>query len=132
MKMLFRLFLIVIVISITIISYTTDFNQTIDKIIFILLCIFFISMLSITTEQIREKKSKPSTVLGFFYILCFFIIILSFLIWDYNRLHILWIIIVIYLLSLTQTALRIGFILFNIACSILRRPNVINENLNDD
>ncbi len=50
-----------------------------------------------------------------------------FLIFDINKLHIIWILILVYLLSLTKYAFRIGIILFNLMCLILKKQNVVND-----
>src|SRR5690606_20967686 len=92
----------------------------VGKIIFILVCIFFISGLSLAIKQISSQEAKPSTIIGFFNLLCFAIIIIVFLLFDINKLHIIWLLLLVFLLSRNKFAFQIGAVLFNMTCFLLR------------
>lgn len=99
----------------------------VGKIVFLLVCIFFISGSSLAIKQIISQEAKPSTLIGFFNLLCFFIIIIVFLLFDINKLHVIWILLLVFLLSRNKYAFQIGIVLFNITCFVLRKPNVVND-----
>jgi len=99
----------------------------IGKIVFILVCIIFVSGLSLAVKQIISQESKPRTIIGFFNLLCLFIIIISFLLFDLNKLHIIWILFLVFFFSRNKYAFQIGAILFNMTCFFLRKPNVVND-----
>jgi len=101
--------------------------EYVGRIIFLLVCIFFISGLYLAVKQISAQEAKPSTVLGFFNLLCFAIIIIVFLLFDINKLHIIWLLLLVFLLSRNKYAFQIGVILFNMTCFLLRKPNVVND-----
>ncbi len=99
--------------------------DSISNLIFFLVIIFFISGSVKAIKQIYSEKSEPATLLALFMLLCLFITILSYLIFDINKLHIIWNLILVYLLTRTKYAFRIGAILFNLICFILKKSNVV-------
>ncbi|MCZ2223878.1 MAG: hypothetical protein LC122_09640 [Chitinophagales bacterium] len=99
--------------------------EYIGKIVFFLVCIFFVSGLSLVVKQIVSQQSKPSTILGFFNLLFLFIIIVIFLLFDINKLHIIWLLFLLFIFSRNKYAFQIGAVLFNITCFLLRKPNVV-------
>lgn len=101
--------------------------EYIDRIIFLLLCIFFIFGLALAIKQILAIESKPSTIIGFFNLLSFIIIIIVFSIFDIDKFHIIWLFVLVYILSGRKFAFQIGIVLFNIACRLLKKPNILND-----
>jgi|SRR5690606_41981417 len=103
----------------------------IGRIIFLLVCIFFISGFIVSIKQILAVESKPSTVLGFFYWLILLISIVVILFFDINKLHIIWLVLLMLVLTTNRYsfkyAFQIGTIIFNIVCFLLRKPNIVYD-----
>ena len=101
--------------------------DSIGNLIFFLVIILFIHASVKAIKQIYSEQSEPGTILGLFGLLCLFIIILLYLIFEINKLHIIWNLILVYLLSRTKYAFRIGTVLFNLICFILKKSNVVKD-----